>query len=217
MCQETFNFWVTAERVSAQNVIGDCLVSPHVLPYCFTGNHYFDFLLYDLPSLLKNVPVVVRARVGHMHDGAPIYFSRDVRDVNNTYHDQWIGRRGATAWPPLSSVLNPLNVYLWGNLETLVYAVAFDNEEAIHHRILDARQTVPTTAGSLNGCGGPWWDVSWRAFNFMEVILGTHYGCTLSTKIRKLNICGHMLLWIFHNFGMLNSFTNLSSPFSYTI
>jgi hypothetical protein len=52
-----------------------------------------------------------------------------------------------------------------------------------------------TTAASLNGCGGPWWDVSRRASNLMEVILGTYYKCTLSAISRKLNASRHMLIW----------------------
>jgi hypothetical protein len=48
-----------------------------------TGNHYRDFLLYDLPKLLEDVPL------WYMHDGASAHFSRAVRDVlNNTYNDQ---------------------------------------------------------------------------------------------------------------------------------
>jgi hypothetical protein len=36
-----------------------------------------------------------------MHDCAPAYFSRTLRDVlNNADHDGWIGREGPIAWPP---------------------------------------------------------------------------------------------------------------------
>jgi hypothetical protein len=31
-------------------IVGDCLVSQHALPHQLTGNHYRDFLLYDLPQ-----------------------------------------------------------------------------------------------------------------------------------------------------------------------
>jgi hypothetical protein len=76
-----------------------------------------------------------------MHDGAVTHFSRAVRDVlNNTYRDGWIGRGGPTAWPPSSPDLNPLNVYLWGHLKTLVYAAPVDN---------DACQTIRNYPGIL--------------------------------------------------------------------
>jgi hypothetical protein len=120
-------------------IVGDCLVGPHVLPHRLTGTHYRDFLLHDLPKLLEDVPLAVRARMWYMHDGAPAHFSRAVRDVlNNTYHDRWIGRGRPTTWPPSSPELNLLDSYLWGHLKTLVHAAPTDNEEAHHHRIVDA-------------------------------------------------------------------------------
>jgi hypothetical protein len=33
--------------------VGDCLVDLHVLPHRLTGNHYWDFILCDLPKSLK--------------------------------------------------------------------------------------------------------------------------------------------------------------------
>jgi hypothetical protein len=82
------------------------------------------------------------------HDGAPPYLSRAVRHVlNNTSHDRWMGRGGPTAWPPRSPDLNPLYFYLWGHLNTLVYAAPVDNEETFAHRIVDACQTIRNYPG----------------------------------------------------------------------
>jgi hypothetical protein len=84
----------------------------------------------------------------YMHDCAPAHFSRSLQDVlNNTYHDVWIGRGGPTAWPPRSPDFNPLDFYLWGHLNSLVYAAPVDNEETLHHRIVDACQTVRNYPG----------------------------------------------------------------------
>jgi hypothetical protein len=84
----------------------------------------------------------------YMHGGAPAYFSRAVRDVlSNTYHDRWIGRGGPTAWPPHSPDLNPLDFYLWRHLKSLVYAAPVDNEETLHHHIVDACQTIRNYPG----------------------------------------------------------------------
>jgi hypothetical protein len=100
ICPETFNLWDIAESVLSWHqwqfsismwpgIVGDCLQGPHVLPHWLTGNHYWDFLLYDLPKLLGDVPLVVRTRMWYMHDGAPAHFSCAVRDVlTNTYHDR---------------------------------------------------------------------------------------------------------------------------------
>jgi hypothetical protein len=78
-----------------------------------------------------------------MHNGAPAHFIHAAQDVlSNTYHDRWIGRGGHTVWPPRSPDLNALDFYLWGHLNTLVYAAPVDNEETLHHRIVDACQTI---------------------------------------------------------------------------
>jgi hypothetical protein len=84
----------------------------------------------------------------YMHDGAPAPFSRAVRDIlNNTYHGQWIGRGGHTAGLPISPDLNPLDFCLWGHLKSLVYAAPVDNEEVLHHRILDVCQAMRNYPG----------------------------------------------------------------------
>jgi hypothetical protein len=70
-------------------IVGDRLVGPHVLPHRLTGNHYRDFLSHDLPKLLEDVPLLVRARIWYVHCGAPAHFSRAVRDVrNNAYRER---------------------------------------------------------------------------------------------------------------------------------
>jgi hypothetical protein len=82
-----------------------------------------------------------------MHDGASAHFSRAVRNVlNNSYHDRWIDRGGPTAWPPCSTPdLNPLDFYVRGHLNTLVYAALVDNKET--HGIVDACQTISNYPG----------------------------------------------------------------------
>jgi hypothetical protein len=51
--------------------------------------------------------------------------------------------------------LNSLHFYLWRNLKTLVYAASFDHEEALHHRIVDACQTIRICHGIFETKGGP--------------------------------------------------------------
>jgi hypothetical protein len=63
-----------------------------------------------------------------MDDGTPAHFSCAVRDVlSNTYHDRWIGTGGHTAWPSRPPDFNPMNLYLWEHLKTLVYAAPVGN------------------------------------------------------------------------------------------
>jgi hypothetical protein len=44
-------------------IVGDCLAGPHILPHLFTGSHYRDFLFHNLPKLVEDIPLAVRARV----------------------------------------------------------------------------------------------------------------------------------------------------------
>jgi hypothetical protein len=134
------------------------------------------------------------------------------------YPDRWIGRGGPTAWPPRSPDLDPLDFYLWGHLKSLVYAAPVDNEEALHHRTVDAVRLSATAPASLCVCGGPWWDLSRRALNHMEDILSAYYKCTLSAITRKLNVSGHMLIWTFVLVLVCGTrVQSLSAPFSYTL
>ncbi|PNF18173.1 hypothetical protein B7P43_G01821 [Cryptotermes secundus] len=113
-------------------------------------------------------------------------FSCAVRYVlNKTYLDLWVGRGGATAWPPCSPDLNPLDFYLWGHLKPLVHADPVDNEEALHHRIVDDYQIIrnyPVISEQM------WQSMVRRA----EVCI--YYKCTLSAVTHKLNVYGHVLI-----------------------
>jgi hypothetical protein len=100
--------------------VGDCLIDPHFLPQWLIHNHYRDFLLHDLPKLLEDVPLAVRARMWYKHYGASAHFSLSVRNaLNNTHNDRWIRREGPTAWPLRFPDLNPLGFYLAGHQKPL--------------------------------------------------------------------------------------------------
>jgi hypothetical protein len=61
-----------------------------------------------------------------------------VRDVlNSAYHDRWTSGERPTAWPPRFPHLNPLHFYLR----------VVDNEEALHHGIVDACWTIRNCSG----------------------------------------------------------------------
>jgi hypothetical protein len=47
--------------MQGQVLVGGCFADPDVLPRQLTGNHNRDFLLHDLPKLLEDVPLAVRA------------------------------------------------------------------------------------------------------------------------------------------------------------
>jgi hypothetical protein len=89
-----------------------------------------------------------------------------MRDVlNNIYRDRLIGRGGPTAWPPRRPDCNPLDFYLWGHLKTFVYAAPVDNEETLHHRTVDAWQTICNHPGNFARIRR---SLSRRSLNLME-------------------------------------------------
>jgi hypothetical protein len=115
--------------------------------------------------------------------------------------------RGPTAWPSPSPDLNPLDFYVWGHLKTLVYAASVDNEEALHHRIVAACQTIRCYPGIFER-------MRRSMMRRVEACTESHgghfqhllYKCTLSAITHKLNVSGHMLIWTFFScFGMWNS------------
>jgi hypothetical protein len=119
----------------------------------------------------KDVPLALRARMWYINGDDSEHSSRALRDVlNNKYHDRWIGTGGRTLWPPLLPDLNPLEFYLWGHLKPLCMQLLLTIKR---HFIIALQMPAilsATTLASLNGCGGPWWDVSWRKLNLAEDI-----------------------------------------------
>jgi hypothetical protein len=110
----------------------------------------------------------------HHECGTCMLVLRSMRDVlSKRCHGRWIGRGGPIAWPPRSPDLNLLDFYLWGHLNTLVYTAPVDNEDNSVGSV-NVCQTIHICPGILNGCDGPWRDLSRHALNLMEDILSTY-------------------------------------------
>jgi hypothetical protein len=151
--------------------------------FCRIGN----FLLHDLPELLEDVPLAVRARMWYMHDGALAHFSRSVRDVlSNTRHDRWTEREESTVWSLCSPDLNPLDFYLWEHL--VICSFCWQRRHFTIAIWLPVRLSA-TTPASFNGWGRPWWDVSRRALNLTEGILSSYYNCTRTSSYKSQTKC----------------------------
>jgi hypothetical protein len=100
--------------------------------------------------LVWSVKATERSTIGShsmnmVHVGTPAHSSRAVREFpRHTYHDRWVGKAGPPAWPAHSTPrLNPLNLYPGRHIKTF----CVDNEEKLHHRILDACQTICSYPG----------------------------------------------------------------------
>lgn len=124
-------------------IIDRHLIGPVFLPQRLNGEIYRNFLQHELPPLLENLPLLLRAQMWFMHDGAPPHFSIIARDhLNNAYQNRWIGRGGPVSWPPRSPDLNPLDFYLWGHIKQLVYSRPIPNIDVLRQRIEEGFQTI---------------------------------------------------------------------------
>lgn len=158
MCPETLNLWIIAERVRSYGC-SECPAwdSVNASTYVTEISSYMicqsNWKLYH--------------RVGKMHDGFPANCSRSVRDgLNNSYHDEWIGRGGPSAWPPLWPELNPLYFYLWGYFKTLLYAGPVNKEDVLRC-IVDDCQTIRNHTGIFYLMPAPWHWISWSTFEHL--------------------------------------------------
>ncbi|KAJ4433566.1 hypothetical protein ANN_15875 [Periplaneta americana] len=130
------------------DIIGDRLVGPHVLVNRLTGQAYTNFLENTIPHVLEDTPLINRRHIHFLHDGAPAHFSRTARRyLDRRFPDRWIGRGGPIAWPPRSPDLNPLDVYLWGHLKSLVYSSPVPDLESLRNRIVACSEDIRNTPG----------------------------------------------------------------------
>jgi hypothetical protein len=152
-----------------------------------------------------------------MLDGAPAHFSRGVRDVLNNMTNRELeedplhgfhARQIWIFWIFVSEdTYNPLCMQL-----------LLTTKRHFTNAIWTPVRLSSTTPAALNGCDGPWWDVSRLAVNLMEDILGSYYNCTLSAITHKLNVSWHGDdMDIFSCFGMWTRAHSLSAPFTFTL
>lgn len=127
-------------------VIENHLLGPYIMPKHLTGENYNRFLQETLPELFDNIPLGFRQNMWYMHDGAPAHFARTVRDTLNTaFPGRWIGRGGPVAWPARSPDLNPLDFFVWGHLQSLVYETPVDTADDLVARIAVAAGAIQDT------------------------------------------------------------------------
>jgi hypothetical protein len=72
-------------------------------------------------------------------------------------------------------------------MNTLVHAAPVDKEEALHHRILDACQTIRNYPGIFQLLRESMMRRFECTLNLMEDTLGNYYSCILSDTAHKLH------------------------------
>jgi hypothetical protein len=102
--------------------------------------------------------------------------------------------------------------------KSLVYAAPVDNEEALHHPIVDASKTVRIYPGIFERMRRSMMKLVEACIESHGDILSTYYKCTLSAITHKLNVSGLMLIWTFFLRLVCGiGAQNLSAPFSYNL
>ncbi|XP_068082055.1 uncharacterized protein [Anabrus simplex] len=148
--QQRFSRNVLAE------IIGERVLGPVFLPRRLTGRNCRRFLRVTLPLLLEDLPLMIRRIMWLLHDGAQTHFAVNVRmHLSRVFPGRWIGRGGPVAWPARSPYVNPCDFWLWGRLESIVYAEPIPDEETLEQRIHAAFDTVRMQPGRCTPLGTP--------------------------------------------------------------
>ena len=95
--------------------VGNYLIGPYLMPSHRSGEIYETFLKRLLLEILEDMPLGIRRRMLFQHDGPPAHFHRNAcQYLNNAFPQMWIGHNGPVSWPPRSSDMTPLDLFLWG-------------------------------------------------------------------------------------------------------
>jgi len=98
----------------------DRLMEPYFCPKLLAGVVYLDFLRNLPPELLHDVPLQTRIHLWFMHDAVQPHFFLAVREVlSYVCPEQWIRQIGRTAWPARAPDLNPLHIFISGDIRSL--------------------------------------------------------------------------------------------------
>jgi hypothetical protein len=91
--------------------------------------------------------------------------------------------------------LNPLDCYLRGYRKTIVYAAPVDNEKALHHRIVNACQSISNYPDIFERKQRSMTRHVEACAEFHGGHFSIYYKRFVSAIILKLNVSGHMLVW----------------------
>ena len=58
--------------------------------------------------------------------------------LNTLFNDRWLGNNGPHLWPPRSPDLTPLDFFLWGHFENIVYNVPVTTKENLIKSVRNA-------------------------------------------------------------------------------
>jgi hypothetical protein len=77
------------------------------------------------------------------HDDTPAHCTNVIHEyLDETFRNRWIGHGGPVTWPHRSSYLIPLNFFLWGYMQSLVYETPVKTQHDLVARIAIAAGTI---------------------------------------------------------------------------
>jgi hypothetical protein len=91
--------------------------------------------------------IYVTTLCGRQQDDTPVHFT-DVREYfDETFGNRWIGRGGPITWPLRSPDLTPLDLFLSGYMQSLVYETPVETQHDIVARIAVAAGIIKEMPG----------------------------------------------------------------------
>lgn len=122
--------------------VDDFQIGPCFLPSPLNGEVYADFIENQLPVLLADVPLCTRARLIFQHDGSPVHFCREVRDILDArYPERWMAQGGPISWPACSPDLS-VHDFIWNYVKDLIEHRRDDKEHEMREAILAAFDSI---------------------------------------------------------------------------
>ena len=82
--------------------------------------------------------VLVEQNLHFKQDGAPLLYAVPMRQwLDRRFPGKWIGRRGAVGSPTRSLDLTPIDFFLWGHVESIVYTPPPENIKQLKNIITE--------------------------------------------------------------------------------
>lgn len=88
---------------------GNLVSGPYILRARLNAANYLEFLLEELPTLLRDVALNIGRHMRIQMHGEPPHFRMKGRNFINNNYPQWIGRGASVTWPLRPSDHNALD------------------------------------------------------------------------------------------------------------
>ncbi|GBM39626.1 hypothetical protein AVEN_271344-1 [Araneus ventricosus] len=120
--------------------------------------------IFALPQIEELQPNIIFQQYG-----APPHWSSEMRKVSDEkLPRRWIGRGGPIPWPPRSSDITPLDLFLWEYVENIIYQSPIRDTDELKSRITAAIQTVDSAMLHRT-----WLEISYR-LDVLRATNGAH-------------------------------------------